>query len=580
LFVFAGFATAADTDPGREPVDVDSRWGVEIPVADGTRLNGTLYRPAGSSGQRLPTIVTITPYISDRYHPDAQYFARHGFAFLVVDTRGRGNSGGEFRPLDLEDGQDGRDVVQWIAAQPWSNGRIGMRGGSYGGYNQWATARYFPASLDTIVPIAAPYHGVDFPMNRGVQSPYIIRWLTLTSGRTGQNRSFGDDGFWERKFLDYHRKGIRFLDLDEHVGNPNARFRDWTTRPLVDAHWLARVPSPEQLARLDLPILTITGYYDGDQPGALAHYDAHMRHGSEAGKSRHYLVLGPWDHSGTRLPQRTVGGIEFGEASLFDAWALDRDWYRWAFGEGERPAFLKDRVTYFVAGADEWKAAPSLDAISNHTMELMLSSTVERHTVFENGSLGGRKQPDGSSSYRYDPLDTGKAERGVSKAYVTDQSEAVQTAGDGLLFHSAAFDEAVEITGVPRFEGWFEMDVPDTDIRVTLYEILADGSSIALSEQTLRSRYRDGADRERFMEPGVVEQLVFERFFFFSRLIGKGSRLRLFVRPANTVNDQRHYNAASPVYLQTRDDARTATVRLHHSERYPSRLLLPVVDSD
>lgn len=143
--VIAGSCFAADTsdDIGRQSVDVDFSWGVEIPMADGVTLNGTLYRPKDWEDREpgaLPTIVTITPYISDRYHPDALYFARHGFAFLIVDTRGRGNSEGEFRPLDLEDGKDGRDVVQWIAGQPWSNGKVGMRGGSYGGYNQWVTA--------------------------------------------------------------------------------------------------------------------------------------------------------------------------------------------------------------------------------------------------------------------------------------------------------------------------------------------------------------------------------------------------------------------------------------------------------
>ena len=575
----AGAADPGEADPGRAPTDVDYRWGLEIPVAEGITLNGTLYRPADHDGAPLPTIVTITPYISDRYHPDAQYFARHGFAFLVVDTRGRGNSGGTFRPLDLEDGLDGREVVEWIAAQPWSNGRVGMRGGSYGGYNQWATARHFPPHLATIAPVAAPYHGVDFPMERGVQRPYLIRWLTLTSGRTAQNRSFGDSAFWERKFLSYHQQGIRFLDLDEHVGNPSDLFDAWVRRPLMDDAWRARVPSPEELARLDLPVLTITGYYDGDQPGALAHYRAHMAHGSAAGKAKHYLVLGPWDHAGTRFPKQTVGGHEFGEAMLFDAFALDRDWYRFALGAGELPAFLEDRVTYFVAGANRWRSAPSLEAISDGTRVFTLASPTARHDAFRNGTLSAAGPGSGTvfSRYVYDPLDTGKAERGVSDGYFIDQAEAVRTDGGGLLFHSAPFEEATEISGVPRFEGWFEMDVPDTDIKATLYEILPDGSSIALSGQTLRARHRDGADRERMMQPGVVEKLVFDRFYFFSRLVAKGSRLRLFLRPANTLTDQRHYNAAKPVYLQTRADARKATVRLHHSDEYPSRLYLPTV---
>lgn len=582
--IFAGDCFAADTssDIDREPVDVDFTWGVEIPMADGIMLNGTLYRPeewAGDEGDPLSTIVTITPYISDRYHPDAQYFARHGFAFLVVDTRGRGNSEGEFRPLDLEDGEDGRDVVEWIAEQPWSNGKVGMRGGSYGGYNQWVTARHFPDSLATIVPIASPYHGVDFPMNYNVQYPYSIRWLTLTSGVTPQGRIFGDDEFWNRKFLEYHRSGMAFDHLDELVGNPSEMFERWVSHPYMDDYWAARVPSPEQLRQLDLPILTITGYYDGDQPGAMQYYHDHMEHGSDKTKAAHFLILGPWDHSGTRMPRQEFGGYEFGDEMMFDAFALDRDWYRWTMGDGERPEFIKDRVTYFVAGGNEWKSAASLEEVHDSEMVLQLGADRARHDVFHSGVLAEAPAMGSShSQYVYDPLDTSKAERGVADDYIVDQGEAMHVDGDGLIFHSEPFDEATEISGYLRLEAWIEMDVPDTDINATLYEIRADGTSIALAGETLRARHRDGLREVRMMEAGVVEKLLFKRFYWFSRRVAKDSRLRLFIRPANGLQQQRHYNAAKPVHEQTAEDARTATVRLHHSDEYPSRLVLPVVN--
>jgi len=571
-----------DDDIGRQPTDVDFTWGVEVPMADGVGLNATLYRPkewADGEGDPLSTIVTITPYISDRYHPDALYFARHGFAFLIVDTRGRGNSGGAFRPLDLEDGRDGHDVVQWIAKQPWSNGKVGMRGGSYGGYNQWVTARHFPENLTTIVPIASPYHGVDFPMNYNVQYPYSIRWLTLTSGVTPQGRTFGDDAFWNRKFLEYHQSGTAFEHLDELVGNPSATFQRWVERPYMDDYWAARVPSPDELRKLDLPILTITGYYDGDQPGAMQYYREHMEHGSESAKADHFLILGPWDHSGTRKPRQEFGGYAFGDEMMFDPFALDRDWYRWTMGDGERPEFIKDRVNYFVAGANEWKSAPSLEAVSNRDLVFRLGADHMRHDVFQSGMLANEPQTDSAySEYVYDPLDTAKAERSPEDDYIVDQREVMHVDGDGLVFHSAAFDQSTEISGYLRLEAWIEMDVPDTDINATLYEIRADGTSIALAGQTLRARHRDGLREVRMMAPGAVEKLVFERFYWFSRRVAEGSRLRLFIRPANGLQQQRHYNAARPVHEQTANDARTATVRLHHSEQYPSRLVLPVVN--
>jgi len=572
-------ASAEDgSDPGRAETDVLLTWGVEIPVSDGIVLNGTLYRPEGSEGRQLPTIVTITPYISDRYHPDALYFARNGFAFLIVDTRGRGNSQGEFRPIDLEDGTDGRDVVEWIARQSWSDGKVGMRGGSYGGYNQWATARYFPEHLTTIVPIAAPHHGSDFPMNYNVQYAYTIQWLTLTAGVTPQGRLFGDAAFWNRKFREYHTSGMAFDQLDQLVGNPSPQFQEWVDHPMNDDHWAARVPTVEHYERFDLPILTITGYYDGDQPGAMEYYRRHMRYGSAAGKANHFLILGPWDHSGTRMPRQEFGGLEFGDQMMFDAFGLDRDWYLWTMAEGERPDFILDQVTYFVAGGNKWKGAPSLEAIADDELVLHLKSLGDADSLFHSGTLGGSPlDVNDADIYVYDPLDTRKAELDPADDYITDQIELVMTDGDGLIYHSAPFGQATEITGYPRFETWLEMDVPDTDINVTLYEVLPDGTSIALTGETQRARYRNSLSEATMMTPGQVEPFVFERFYFFSRLIGEGSRLRLFIRPANLVSNQRNYNSGLEVARETSADARTATVKLHMGPDTPSRLILPVV---
>ena len=570
---------ATADDPGRAETDVLLNWGVEIPVTDGTILNGTLYRPKDSEGQRLPAIVTITPYISDRYHPDALYFARNGFAFLIVDTRGRGNSQGEFRPLGIEDGQDGRDVIAWIADQAWSNGQVGMRGGSYGGYNQWATARYFPEHLTTIVPIASPHHGSDFPMNYNVQYLYTIRWLTLTSGVTPQGRLFGDDAFWNRKFREYHTSGIAFEDLDELVGNPNPQFDEWASHPLHDAYWAARVPTAEDYARFELAILTITGYYDGDQPGAMEYYKRHMRYGSADGKANHFLLLGPWDHSGTRMPRQEFGGLKFGDGAMFDAFQLDRDWYRWTMGEGARPEFLLDRVTWFVAGANQWKGAASLEDITDSELVFHVQSKGTAGNLFQSGTLGAAAPASADvDQYVYDPLDTSKTAIEVGDDYIVDQQEVLVTDGDGLIYHSAPFEEAVEITGYPRFEAWFEMDVPDTDINVTLYEVLADGTSIALTGETQRARFRRSLSEETLMTAGEVEPFVFKNFYFFSRRIAQGSRLRLFIRPANLVANQRNYNSGKEVAKETKADARTATVKLHLGPDTPSRLVFPVVD--
>lgn len=584
IWLFVGLFGAQAND---ESASVEYRWGVQIPARDGVSLNATIYLP-GEASDSYPSVVTITPYISDRYHPDALYFAQRGYVFVVVDTRGRGNSEGAFAPMSMSDGLDGHDVVEWIADQAWSNGKVAMRGGSYGGFNQWATARHLPAHLSTIVPIASAYPGVDFPMNHNVPFPYAIQWATLTSGRTPNGRTFGDTRFWQAKFREYHVSGIAFADLGKLVGNPDTVFEQWVQHPTYDGYYASAVPSDAEFASLNLPILTITGYYDGDQPGAMAYYHQYMRNASPAARQNHYLILGPWNHSGTRIPKQTFGGMTFGDKMMFDAFGLDKAWYDWTMGGGPRPSFIKDQVTYFVAGKNEWKSAPSLDAIANEERILYLSSEGYAGSVTQAGSLLPKGNlalhnkadgPAGWDSYVYDPLDIRKATAPQSEDYIIDQSEVFATRGDGLIYHSKPFDEAFELTGYVEFLGFFEMDVPDTDINVTLYEVLADGTSVALTGQTLRARYRNSVREETLVNPGTIEAYHFEHFYFISRHIAQGSRLRLFIRPANGLTQQRNYNSGKAVNFETRADARTAVVKLHHSAQYPSHLRLPVVQT-
>ncbi|MEY2560996.1 MAG: uncharacterized protein QOG51_1411, partial [Verrucomicrobiota bacterium] len=139
------------------------RWGVKIPMRDKVELNATLYLPKTPDGSapKTPVIFTLTPYISDSYHARAAYFASRGYAFALVDVRGRGNSAGDFEPFAQEP-RDGHDVVEWLAQQPFCDGKVTMWGGSYAGFDQWATAKEFPPHLATIVPVASAHPPLDY----------------------------------------------------------------------------------------------------------------------------------------------------------------------------------------------------------------------------------------------------------------------------------------------------------------------------------------------------------------------------------------------------------------------------------
>src|SRR6185436_9748370 len=125
----------SDRSAESQAARVRLQWGVRIPLRDGMALNATLYLPQSQNGPAA-AIVTLTPYVGQTYHSRGMYFAAHGYPFLIVDVRGRGNSEGDFRPL-IGEARDGFDVIEWLARQPYCNGRVAMWGGSYGGYVQW-----------------------------------------------------------------------------------------------------------------------------------------------------------------------------------------------------------------------------------------------------------------------------------------------------------------------------------------------------------------------------------------------------------------------------------------------------------
>src|SRR5215471_18562903 len=248
---------------------VDMQWAVKIPMRDGVALNATIYRPR-SQKDPLPAIFTLTPYIADSYLERALYFAERGYVFALVDVRGRGNSGGNFEPFANEP-RDGHDVVEWLARQSWCNGKVAMWGGSYAGYDQWATAKEFPPHLATIVPAAAAHPGLDFPSSNNIGMSYDVQWLTLTSGHSAQNNLFGDQKFWRTKFLDAYKQHLPFKLLDSFVGNPSVNFQPFLKHPTADAYYDAMLPTREQFQKMTLPVLTIIGQYDGDELGALTY---------------------------------------------------------------------------------------------------------------------------------------------------------------------------------------------------------------------------------------------------------------------------------------------------------------------
>ena len=555
---------------------VQWQWDVKIPLRDGVRLSGTLYRPAHQSESR-PCVFTLTPYIAQTYHDRGIFFAAHGYPFLTVDVRGRGNSEGSFRPF-IQEANDGYDVVEWLAKQPYCNGRIAMWGGSYSGYDQWATAKMFPPHLATIVPVAAPAAGVDFPSRNNVPTNYAVRWLVFTGGHTSQDRIFGDDAFWVQSFRRFIESGTAYRKLDRFIGDSSPVFQAWVDHPDFDTYWAAYNPTDDQYARLDLPILTITGLYDDDQPGALAHYRRHMRVASPTARARHFLVIGPWDHAGTRTPKQEFMGLKFGPASLLDIPQLHLDWYRYTMEGGPKPEFLRAGVAYYVSGAERWRYAETLESITSEERPFFLDSAGDSaRDPYSAGMLSPAHRGQGASDhYRYDPRDVtlAKIESESNLDSVLDREVTLANPAK-LVYVSEPFGQDQELSGFFRLRAWIAIDQPDTDFVVTVSEISPQGTVIPLSSDLIRARYREGSGHQQLVTTPKPLPYDFDHFTFASRWVPKGGRLEVLISAANSIQNQKNYNGGGVVADETMADSRVVTVKVFHDAKRQSVLYVP-----
>lgn len=552
---------------------------VEIPMRDGVQLTANLVTPG--HGKPAPVIVSITPYGRHPLHPIGAAYAQMGFAYLAVDTRGRGDSGG-VEAVFKGDLTDSLDVVSWASKQSFSDGQVAMRGASYGGFNQWMAAAKGAPALKTITPAAAVYPGLDFPMTYNVGLPYMTIWTGFTKGRMANFGLFGDATYWREAFTDALEQGVPFVDLDEFVGLKRDLFDEWASHAYLDDYWRNLNPTDEEMAAIDMPILSVTGLFDGAQPGALEYYRQHMANASAEAKAKHYLVIGPYDHGGVTVPSARVAGIDVPQAGGINPVVLYGQWTAWHLLNAPRPEFLKDRVMYYVLGANEWRAAPSLEAIPVERRVFYLQG--DNPTALDRAGLLSPAIPDSSTvSYRFDPLDTRKAGLGswFEGDYALYDADVQAIDGDGFVFDTVPFEHAVEFIGQPRFEAMIGIDTPDADFRLRVFGITPSGQSLFLSYLHGRARYREGLDQPVLIGSAEPRPYVFDPFIFAAQRLEAGSRLRFVLDPPNSIYYQRNYNAAGPVELQTREDAVTSTITMLLGGKDGARLMLPLrkVDS-
>jgi putative CocE/NonD family hydrolase len=556
-------AAAAPTVTAQASPSVEMRFGVRVPLRGGDTLHATLYLPRQRT-RRLPLIVTMTPYTSDTYHARAAWYARHGYLFAVVDVRGRGNSTGRFAPF-VHDATDGYDAVEWLARLPECDGQVGMWGGSYGGFAQWATAGQRPPSLRTIVPAAAVHPGFDFPTLRGITFLSSIRWLAETGGRTANNRWGEDDAFWNDAVMELHRQDRSLRSLDTLSGFPSATFQQWLDHPTADAWWAGTVPSATQLAQLDIPVLTITGYYDVDQPGALRFYHAHR---AAAPQARHHLLLGPWDHSGTRTPQARFSGVVMGPRSVLPLDSLLLGWYDHVMRGAPLPTALRAPIRYYRTNSDRWSTSATLEQITRAHTDYVLAAPMAAQRGRLLPHTPGNPVPAWTATIAYDPADSARFLRDSRTNYYDYGSAArIDRLGtEALRFETPPLRTALALAGRARLAVTAHGNVGSADLAMDLYVVRPDGSTIWLT-----------GDMQRITFVGdTARRIDFESLNIFERTVRRGDRLRLVVTTPHLAIFAPNFSGDGAIDAQRPTTSRSVRLDLRHERLAPALLSLPI----
>lgn len=536
-----------------------------VDTPDHASIETLVVRPAGTQ-PKLPTLMGFTIYANLIWSmQDARLTAAHGYAAVVAYTRGKGSSPDQVDPLE-HDGADADAVIEWISKQNWSDGRVGMYGGSYNGFTQWAAAKHLPVALKAIMPSVTMAPGIDWPMEGNIFENFTYSWLPYVTRTKQLDQSYYDDRqHWENLNHRWYLQGSSYRNLDKVDSTPNPIFRSWLDHPSYDAYWQTKIPYKQDFASINIPVLTTTGYYDGGQIGALYYFSQHYLYNPRAD---HYLVIGPYNHIGA---QRTSWNLLRGYAidpvaRISVGRELRYQWFDYVFRGGLKPELLKDRVNYEVMGANVWKHAPSLDAMSNTKIRLYLSAAPagKDHLLSETIS-----DPKAVTIQDVDFKDRSDVDANPPGAII----EKALDRRDALVFVGEPLSRATEVSGLFTGNLDFVTNKKDFDLSVAIYEQMADGRYFQMSWYIARASYIANRSQRELLSPGRRQRLEFQNGRLTSRLLQPGSRIVVVLSVIKQPEVQINYGTGKDVSDETITDARTA---LHIKWFGDSSITLPI----
>src|SRR6185437_6653666 len=486
-------------------------FGIRVPMRDGVTLAADVYLPplATDAADRWPIILNRTPYLksNEASLETARYYTGQGFALVAMDVRGRGDSDGIFVPY-VNDGPDGYDAIEWLAAQPWSTGAIGTIGGSYPGCIQWLTALEQPPHLRAMIVAVTPSDPfVENPT--GEHSPMDLCWLHFVSGRTLQPMASVN---WEAVY-----NHLPLLTMDERAGRRNDHWRADLAHPQLDDYWDPR-RYQHAFDRVTIPVLHVSGWYDDEQIGTPLNFiGMTTRGGSPEARASQRLLMGPWGHQINTKSK--LGEVDFGQAALIDLRGEQVRWFdRWLKGmSSDAPEGQDDTgapVRIFVMGRNEWRDEQEWPLARTEWTRYYLHSDGRANSRFGDGALSptAPAADEPADNFRYDPARPVPflTEPTSSQIGGPDDYAAVERRDDVLVYVTEPLAQDVEVTGPISVELYAASSAPDTDFTAKLTDVWPNGFVQRLCDGVVRARFREGMDKPSLIEPGKVYQYTID----------------------------------------------------------------------
>jgi putative CocE/NonD family hydrolase len=539
----------AEDDARRYFIDRD----VRVRTPDGGTVCTLIVRPR-TAPARIPALLQYTIYVDAlRNFADARRSASNGYAGILALVRGKGCSPDDVRIYE-RDSADAAAVIDWISTQPWSDGRVGMQGGSYSGFTQWAAAKRMPKALKALFAQAAAAPGIDVPMEGNVFWNFVYPYpFYTTNTKLLDDATYNDAERWQRLDRNWYRSGRAYRDLDKIDGTPNQHWQTWIAHPSYDGYWQQQIAYGKDFAKIDIPVLQTAGYYYGG-PGAAVYYlTEHYQHNPNA---QHYLVIGPYDHFtaqcgtidafGGKL--EAIAGYPLDPVAQVDLGDLKYQWFDYVLRGAPKPALLQDRINYEVTGANVWKHAPSLPAMAARTMRFHLdpSRSGQSYRLSEPRPAG-----DGATRLTVDLADRSDVERVDAESGVTDSIDA----RNGVTFVGDPIPDAFEWSGL--FSGHLELmtNKRDFDFAVQPYVLSPQGKYTALPPYWSRASYVEDATQRHLLTPGKRQTLNFTSRRLISHRAEPGSRLVIVLSVIKESGRQINYGTGKDVSDETLAEA-------------------------